>query len=144
MLSYIDSAIHAIIGTYEQRPPLQLAPQIRALRARVHDLIDGRQPPHQRWRLYTAAAQLSGIHGVLALDVGRFALAEKYGAEAYAFAEATHDPDLHAWVRAGQSLIAYYAGKYPDAVAFARDGLRRSPRDPQTVRLAINGEARAP
>ncbi|MET7422056.1 XRE family transcriptional regulator [Dactylosporangium sp. NPDC005555] len=143
MLSYIDTMIHDVIGTYEQRSPLQLEPQIRALRARVHDLIGGRQPPRQRWRLYTAAAQISGIHGVLALDLGELVLAERYGAEAYAFAEAVHDPDLYAWVRAGQSLIAYYSGKYHDAVAFARDGYTRSPRGPQAVRLAVNGEARA-
>ncbi|WP_432991802.1 hypothetical protein [Dactylosporangium sp. CA-233914] len=143
VLSYLDAEIRDIIATYEQRPPLQLAPQVRGLRARVQDLLDGRQPPEHREQLYVVAARLSGIHGVLALDLGEFALADRYGVEAFAFADAVRQPDLQAWVRAGQSLIAYYSGHYHDAVAYARDGHARSPHGPQAVRLAINGQARA-
>ncbi|MEV0136662.1 helix-turn-helix transcriptional regulator [Dactylosporangium sp. NPDC050688] len=143
VLSHVDAEIRTVIDTYEQRPPLQLARHVRGLRARVQSLLNKRQLPRQRERLYAAAALLSGIHGVLALDVGRFTVAGHYGAEAFAFAEAVQQPDLHAWVRASQSLIAYYSGQYYDALAFARDGYARSPRGPQAVRLAINGEARA-
>ncbi|MET7394255.1 hypothetical protein ABZS66_12250 [Dactylosporangium sp. NPDC005572] len=143
VLAYLDAEIRDIIATYEQRQPLALAPYVRGLRARVHELLEGRQPPHHREHLYVAAAKLSGIHGVLALDLGEFALAGRYGAEAFAFADAVHEPDLQAWVRGGQSLIAYYSGQYHDALAYARDGYARSPDGPQAVRLAINGQARA-
>ncbi|MEV6925554.1 helix-turn-helix transcriptional regulator [Dactylosporangium sp. NPDC051485] len=143
LLSYVDAEIRQIIDTYEQRPPMQLAPHVRGLRARVEDLLDQRQLPRQREQLYAAAARLSCIHGVLALDAGRFRVASQYGAEAFTLAEAVRQPDLQAWVRAGQSLVAYYSGQYHDALAFARDGFVRAPHGPQAVRLAINGEARA-
>jgi hypothetical protein len=63
--------------------------------------------------------------------------------EAFEVAEAADLPEAQAGARAVQSLIAYYGGHYHDALAFARDGYRRAPGSSQTVRLAINGEARA-
>ncbi|GAB3852479.1 helix-turn-helix domain-containing protein [Dactylosporangium cerinum] len=143
VLTHIEAEICHIVAVYEQHSPLELAPRIRNLRARALSLLEERQLPRQRERLYAAAARLSGVHGVIAMDVGRFTVASHYGAEAFAFAEAIRQPDVQAWVRAGQSLIAYYSGKYDDALAFARDGLARSPYGPQAVRLAINGQARA-
>ena len=143
VLAHIEAEIRNIVAVYEQHSPLELAPRIRNLRTRVLSLLDERQLPRQRERLYAAAARLSGVHGVIAMDVGRFTVASHYGAEAFAFAEAIRQPDVQAWVRAGQSLIAYYSGRYDDALAFARDGLARSPHGPQAVRLAINGQARA-
>jgi tetratricopeptide (TPR) repeat protein len=103
----------------------------------------GRQHPPQRARLYAAATFLSGILAALALDTGRLQLAHAYADEAFDLADAVNDADLQAWARATQSLIAYYADEFHDALAYARDGQRRAPLSPHLIRLAVNGEARA-
>ena len=42
-----------------------------------------------------------------------------------------------------QSFCEYYAGRYDDALSLAADGLGCARGGPQSVRLAINGMARA-
>jgi tetratricopeptide (TPR) repeat protein len=51
--------------------------------------------------------------------------------------------DIQAWVRGTQSLIEYYAGSYREALELAIDGQRVMPGGPQSIRLLVNGEARA-
>lgn len=51
--------------------------------------------------------------------------------------------DLAAWVRSVQSFIAYYSGRYDEALEFAHDGRRRARNGSQSIRLAVGGEARA-
>jgi transcriptional regulator with XRE-family HTH domain len=142
-LKYLEAAVRHLITENERRSPAVLAPQVRDLRRYVETLLSGRQHPPQRQRLYTVAAQLGGLLGVLALDLGAHGRAHAYGLEAFELADATHQPNLQAWVRAGQSLIAYYRGDFHEALAYARDGLKRAPAGPQSVRLTVNGEARA-
>jgi hypothetical protein len=142
-LGYLEHATRRAIEINESQPPAVLAPRVRDLRRHVGELLEGRQHPPQRTRLYTVAVYLSGLLGALALDLGQQRSAAEYGLEAYQLADALDLPDLRAWARATQSLIAYYAGQYHDALAFAHDGQRWAAGGPQSVRLAINGEARA-
>lgn len=51
--------------------------------------------------------------------------------------------NLQAWARGLQSFCEYYAGRYEDALALAIDGLVSAGNGPQSVRLTINGVARA-
>jgi hypothetical protein len=44
-------------------------------------------------------------------------------------------------VRGTESLSAYYQKRYKDALDLARDGQRHAHGGPQTIRLAVNGEA---
>jgi transcriptional regulator with XRE-family HTH domain len=142
-LTYLERSIDAAIWASEQRPPHELAPRVRDTRRWVDELLSGLQHPHQRERLYVAAVRLSGLLGALALDLGRWPSARAYGMEAFQLAEFLGMPELQAWARATQSLIEYYAGNYHDALAYAQDGQRLSRGGPQSVRLALNGEARA-
>src|SRR5258705_13907070 len=70
-------------------------------------------------------------------------LARAYCAEAFVLAAAAEDSDLQAWVRGTESLSAYYQKGSPEALELARDGQRYAHGGPQTIRLAVNGEARA-
>jgi transcriptional regulator with XRE-family HTH domain len=142
-LRYVEEEVLRLIAEYERRPPPAMAPQVRNLRRHVDEMLAGRQHPPQRDRLYATAVHLSGLLGALALDLGLPDHARAYGLETFDLAEAAGNPDLQAWARAAQSLIAYYEGDYHGAVAFARDGQRRAPCSPHRVRLAVNGEARA-
>ncbi len=142
-LAYLERAADEAIQGNERRAPADLLPLVRELRRRVDQLLAGQQRPRQRLRLYTTAVKLSGLLGSLCLDLGRWQLARAYGLEAFELAELVERPDLQSWARATQSLIEYYAGNYHDALALAQDGQRIASGGPQSVRLVLNGEARA-
>ncbi|GIJ62318.1 AfsR/SARP family transcriptional regulator [Virgisporangium aurantiacum] len=142
-LRYLDEAVRQAVADSERRPPAALVPHVRDLRDHVDQLLGGRQHPPQRARLFTVATYLSGLLGALALDLSAFPTARGYAAEAFDLTDALGEPDVQAWARGVQSLIAYYAGDFHDALAYAQDGRRRAPRGQQSVRLTINGEARA-
>jgi tetratricopeptide (TPR) repeat protein len=143
-LDLFDAMAVDLIDQYERTAPPLLTPHVLRQRRQVHDLMGAQQQPRQRDRLFLAAARLSGVLAALSLDLGNFGTARAYATEAFHLAQML-DParDVRAWVRATQSLIEYYAGRYDHALSFARAGQRLDPDGPQTVRLAINGEARA-
>ena len=143
VLDQLDDAVADVIDQFEVIGPRSLVPQLVGQRRWVEDLLHGHQHPRQRDRLYAVAAQLSNLLGCAALDLGAQATARAYCREAYQLAEITERSDLLAWVRGTQSLNEYYAGRYPVALDFARDGQRHAHNSPQSIRLAVNGEARA-
>ena len=132
-----------IIARYGVEGPLRLAPEVVRLRRHVQELLQGHQRPRQRLRLYALAGRLSAMLGYMAVNRARFMLAQAYCAEAFVLAAAAEDSDLQAWVRGTESLSAYYQKRYPEALELARDGQRHAHAGPQTIRLAVNGEARA-
>ncbi|WP_369028308.1 hypothetical protein, partial [Nocardia farcinica] len=52
-------------------------------------------------------------------------------------------PALMAWARGMQSFCEYYAGRYPEALRFAEAGVVAAAGGPQSIRLIVNGVARA-
>ena len=142
-IDYLAPAVEWIIDQDERIPAADLQARARDLRSHLHPLLEAPQRPGTAMRLFAVAAHLSGAQAALSLDMGRLPSARAHAAEAFDFAEVTGDPDLMAWARAAQSLVEYYAGRYPDALALASDGLARSPRGPHAVRLSVNGRARA-
>ncbi|MEU8388848.1 helix-turn-helix transcriptional regulator [Micromonospora sp. NPDC048843] len=142
-LAYLEAEVQQAIADNERVTPVILIARLRPLRSYVDQLMAGRQHPPQRARLYAVAAHLSGLLGALALDLGAFGAAHAYAAEAFDLAEAAEQSDAQAWARATQSLIAFYAGDYHDALAYAQDGLRRGGASGHRIRLTINGQARA-
>jgi len=142
-LDLLDFAISDFVDRYEVEGPLRLAAEVAALRWRVQQLLDGRQHPPQRRRLYVIAARLSGLLGYMAVNRSRFPLAAAYCREAFGLADVVGDRGLQAWVRGTGSFAAYYHGDYRRSLDLARDGLRYAGDGPQAIRLAVNGEARA-
>ncbi|TDC86196.1 XRE family transcriptional regulator [Micromonospora sp. KC606] len=142
-LAYLGHEVRDAIDNNERCPPATLVARLRPLRVCVDQLMDARQHPPQRARLYTTAAHLSGLLAALALDLRALRIARAYAAEAYDLAHAAQQPDLQAWARATQSLVAFYTGDLHDAVTYAEDGLRQAGTSPHRIRLTINGQARA-
>jgi len=142
-LAYLEDEVDRAIADNERLPPAALVARMRPLHAYIDQLMCGRQHPPQRVRLYSVAAYMSGLLGALALDLGAFRVANAYSAEAFDLADAAQQRDVQAWARATQSLIAFYSGDYHDALAYAQDGLRRAGTGPHSIRLMINGKARA-
>jgi len=142
-IGQLDKIIELVIDDYERSGPAALATRVVAQRRKVEQLlVDTRQPRH-RDRLLRTASRLSALLGYMAVNLGKFSIADAYSKEAFTIAEFVEDDDLRAWVRGTESFCAYYRRDFVAAVDLARDGLHYAHNGPQAVRLAINGEARA-
>lgn len=142
-LTELEAIVFDAIDDYERFGPATIVSTIVEQRRWLHHSLLDRHPPRIGIRLFTLAARMSGILASLALDLQSFRTARAYASEAFQLAEMVDHPDLSAWVRGTQSLIEYYARRYDTALEYARDGLRIAPAGPQTIRLIVNGEARA-
>ncbi|MET8776600.1 hypothetical protein ABZV58_16455 [Nocardia sp. NPDC004654] len=85
----------------------------------------------------------SGLLGYIAVGCAHFSLARAYCQESFQLGDYAQDSNLAAWARGLQSFCEYYAGRFDNALHYAEDGLARNATGPQSVRLAINGVARA-
>ncbi|WP_328500868.1 hypothetical protein OG828_09915 [Streptomyces sp. NBC_00457] len=142
-LAFLGSSLASITNRYEQAGPYALRAEARGLRHLAHTLLDGRQPPRARHELFRLAARASGLLGYMAVNTGDFTLAEAYCTEALALSRAINDLDAELWASGTLSFGLYYAGRYADADACAAAAVERAPRSPQSIRLLVNGRARA-
>ncbi|WP_235433866.1 hypothetical protein, partial [Protofrankia coriariae] len=139
----LDLSIEVIGRRYETSDSRSVYPTALRQRRYVADLMRGHQHPRHRADLYAVAGKLSGLLGYLAFDLGNELLARAYCNEAMSLAQAAGHRGLAAWVRGTESFIAYYTGRYQQALDYARDGQRHAARGPASIRLAVSGEARA-
>lgn len=142
-LAFLSDMVGWLIDQDEKSPTQVLASRASDLRRYVNPLLGVAHKPVHAARLFTIAAQLSGAQAALALDQGRVTVARAYAAEAFGLAEAVGNPEVVSWARATQSLVEYYDDKIFDALAYARDGLDRAAGGVHSVRLSVNGVARA-
>ncbi|WP_369391138.1 hypothetical protein AB5J72_28470 [Streptomyces sp. CG1] len=142
-LAFISSSLEEITDHYEQDGPLVLRRQARKIRRLAHTLLDGRQPPRVRHELFRLTARASGLLGYMAVNVGDFELAEAYCTEALELSQEIGDLDTELWASGTLSFALYYAGAYDRADARAAAAVERGPRSAQSIRLLVNGRARA-
>lgn len=143
LLADLEQFVVNVIDRYEVEGPSRLARETVQARRLVDRLLAGNQRLHQRARLFELAGKLSGQLSYMAINLGNFAAAQAYGAEAFELAGFIGHNELSAWVRGTQSLAAYYTGDYRRSLVLAQDGQRYAKKSIQAVRLAVNGEARA-
>ncbi|MFI5812634.1 tetratricopeptide repeat protein [Streptomyces sp. NPDC051643] len=142
-LAFIDSSLESISAHYEQDGPHALRREVRRIRRLAHTLLDGRQPPRVRRELFRLAARASGLLGYMAVNLGDFELAEAYCTEALDLSKEIGDLDTELWASGTLSFALYYAGFYDKADARAAAGVERGPNSAQSIRLLVNGRARA-
>ncbi|UQU67431.1 hypothetical protein COUCH_14660 [Couchioplanes caeruleus] len=142
-LNALGSSLNFFVTQYETLDHASLWRQLQKQRRWTGALLDEyRRPAHQR-QLFGLGSATAGLLGYVAVGRGDFPLARAYCLEAFTMAEYAEDPNLQAWVRGVQSFCEYYAKDYPEALRFATDGLAFAGTGPQSIRLAINGVARA-
>ncbi|MFC5826989.1 helix-turn-helix domain-containing protein [Nonomuraea insulae] len=137
-----DTLGNAVTG-YEQASHSHLAPMLCKQRAWIDELIQDCNDPAQRQQLFEIAGGTSGVLGYIATGLGNFPLARAYCAEAFQLATLAQTANLQAWARGMQSFCEYYAHDYDEALRLAVDGLTHAESQPQSVRLTLNGVARA-
>ena len=137
-----DNLQHTV-NEYEKLDHSALVPALLKQRAWVEEILAGCGHPAQRQQLFEIAGATSGVLGYVAVGRGDFPLARAYCLEAFQLGDFARNAGLQAWARGMQSFCEYYAGRYDQALRLAQDGLSYAQAGPQSVRLTINGAARA-
>jgi transcriptional regulator with XRE-family HTH domain len=137
-----DNTRH-VVTQYETQSHSSLVPVLVKQRALIEEILDQCGHPSQQQELFRIAAATSGVLGYVAVGRGAFPLARAYCLEAFQLGDFAQDANLQAWARGLQSFCEYYAGEFHDALDLAEDGLAYAHSGPQSVRLTINGAARA-
>ncbi|RSN45121.1 transcriptional regulator [Amycolatopsis sp. WAC 04197] len=137
-----DSEIRRIAAAYISRPLVDVFGEIRELRQEVFRLLDSNRLPNQLRDLYLHASRLGGLQAHVSLDLGDYRAADIHAQTAWLYAKLAGHQDMLGWIKALQSLIAYWDDRLEDAVERAREGALFHPRGTTRARLA-SLEARA-
>jgi hypothetical protein len=132
-----------VVTYYETQSHAVLVPVLLKQRTFIEHLLSECRHPGQQQELCRIAGATSGVLGYVAVGRGDFHVARAYCLEAFQLGEFAGDATLQAWARGLQSFCEYYAGEYGEALQLAEDGLAYARSGSQSVRLAINGVARA-
>lgn len=143
VIRQLDDSARSTVAQYEKLDHSTIVPALLRQRSLVNDLLGECCPAKQQRQLYEIAATMSGVLGYIAVGRGDFPLARAYTLEAFQLGDFAEKTDLQAWARGLQSFCEYYSGRYDDALSLAEDGLNYAQSGPQSVRLAVNGVARA-
>ncbi|MEV4505574.1 helix-turn-helix domain-containing protein [Streptomyces klenkii] len=141
-IEQLQADVASLSRRYVSHPLLDLYAEIRNLRDDTFDLLRGRQRPQHTADLYEAAGRLSGLSAHVCLDLGDYESAVTHTRTAWACADAAGHNGLRAWVRAVQSLIAFWNARPQQAAQLARAGQDFPAPGSISVRLA-SLEARA-
>ncbi|WP_409494730.1 helix-turn-helix domain-containing protein [Amycolatopsis sp. cmx-11-12] len=137
-----DSEIRRIAAAYISRPLVDVFGEIRELRQEVFRLLDSNRIPNQLRDLYLHASRLGGLQAHVSLDLGDYRAADIHAQTAWLYAKLAGHQDMLGWIKALQSLIAYWDDRLEDAVERAQEGALFRPRGTTGARLA-SLEARA-
>lgn len=143
IVEQLRSGLLYTLANYDVADHRRLVASLIKQRAWLETLIEECSHPEQRQRLFEIATLVSGLLGYLAVGRAAFRLARAYSLEGFHLADYAQDSNLRAWARGIQSFCEYYAGDYQAALHLAMDGIACGGSGPQTVRLTINGVARA-
>ena len=143
IICQLQENVRQTVAQYEKLDHSSLVPSLLKKRTFMEELLGKCRHPAQQRQLFEITGLISGVLGYVAVGRGDFTLARAYTLEAFQLGDFAGDADLQAWARGLQSFCEYYAGRYDAAVSLAQDGLTYAKAGPQSVRLAINGVARA-
>jgi transcriptional regulator with XRE-family HTH domain len=143
IMAVLQDNLRHTVADYEQLEHASLVPVLLRQRAWIEEILGECSHPGQRQQLFEIAGATSGVLGYVAVGRGDFPLARAYCLEAFQLGDFAGNAGLQAWARGMQSFCEYYAGRYGEALRLAEDGLGYAQSGPQSVRLTINGAARA-
>ncbi|MGO9082450.1 MAG: XRE family transcriptional regulator [Streptosporangiaceae bacterium] len=119
MIDRWEEAIAAYGRQYLTAPPLPLLCDALLDLGDVRRRCEDRQPIEFAERLCRVAGELSGLAGIIMVDLGDQRLARSFFRTARAAADETGDRRLRAWVAAREALAPLYYGDPREAAALA-------------------------
>jgi len=135
--------IERIVANYGNRPIYPAFVEVRELRNRAFELLEGRQPPGQTSDLYLITGILCAILGEASHDLGHVAAAKTQLRTAFLCGELAGNNWLRAWVRGQQSGMAYWNNQPRTAAELATDSWQYIPETGTARVHAATQEARA-
>lgn len=136
-LEQLLADVRALSLEYLTADPLAMFTRTRRLRDRVFGLLEGHQPPRQATELYVAAGYLCGLLSWMSSDLGHLGAADTQGRTAWLCAELAGHNGLRAWVLSTRSKVAFWDGRYKDAINHARRGSTYTVPGTANVLLAL-------
>jgi tetratricopeptide (TPR) repeat protein len=129
---------------YQATPSLRMLCDVLLDFSEVRRMCEQRQPIELQERLCRLAAQLSGLAGLVMINLGDHRLARSFFRTARTAADETGDRPLRAWVTVRESLVPMYYGDAREAIHLARKAQDLAGRTPSVAAaMAPVVEARA-
>ncbi|GAA2599776.1 XRE family transcriptional regulator [Actinomadura fulvescens] len=129
---------------YQATPSLRMLCDVLLDFSEVRRMCDKRQPVELQERLCRIAAQLSGLSGLIMINLGDHRLARSFFRTARTAADETGDRQLRAWVTVREALVPMYYGDPREALHLARKAQDLAGRTPGVAAaMAPAVEARA-
>lgn len=129
---------------YQATPSLRMLCDVLLDFSEVRRMCDKRQPVELQERLCRIAAQLSGLSGLIMINLGDHRLARSFFRTASTAADETGDRALRAWVTVREALVPMYYGDPREALHLARKAQDLAGRAPSVAAaMAPAVEARA-
>ncbi|MDG4828203.1 hypothetical protein O7627_02650 [Solwaraspora sp. WMMD1047] len=107
---------------YPQQPVSHILGDLAETQDTLFTLLERRQPPNRSRDLHFLAGITSGLLAKVSHDLADPHSAMLQARTAVLCAEQAAHPGLQAWLRGLQSLVAYWAGRYAEAVRYADAG----------------------
>ncbi|GAA4614518.1 hypothetical protein GCM10023195_63390 [Actinoallomurus liliacearum] len=144
MLDQWEETVQGYGQQYMSTPPLRLLCDVLLDFSEVRRMCEQRQPIELQERLCRIAAKLSGLSGVIMIDLGDHRLSRSFFRTARTAADETGDRALRAWVSVRESLVPMYYGDPREALHLARRAQDLAGRVPSVAgAMAPIVEARA-
>ncbi|MGN9845366.1 XRE family transcriptional regulator [Nonomuraea sp. H19] len=120
MLDQWEEATISFGRQYTTTAPLRLLCDVLLEMSAVRIAMSRRQPIDLQDRLLRMAAQLSGLSGMILINLGDHRLARSFFRTGRTAADETGDRALRAWVTARESLVPLYFGDAREALQLAK------------------------
>jgi hypothetical protein len=144
MLDQWEETVQGYGQQYMSTPPLRLLCDVLLDFSEVRRMCEQRQPIELQERLCRIAAQLSGLSGVIMIDLGDHRLSRSFFRTARTAADETGDRGLRAWVSVREALVPMYYGDPRESLHLARRAQDLAGRAPSVAgAMAPIVEARA-
>ncbi|MEV4756015.1 hypothetical protein AB0J86_13005 [Micromonospora sp. NPDC049559] len=121
-IQQLAEEVQRLALAYPQQPVSHLIGDLAETQDTLFSLLERRQPPNQSRDLHFLAGITSGLLAKVSHDLADPHSAMLQARTAVLCAEQAGHPGLQAWLRGMQSLVAYWAGRYAEAVRYAEAG----------------------
>ncbi|WP_043640182.1 helix-turn-helix transcriptional regulator [Nonomuraea candida] len=146
MLDQWEEATTSFGRQYTTTAPLRLLCDVLLELSAVRTAMSRRQPIDLQERLCRIAAQLSGLSGMILINLGDHRLARSFFRTGRTAADETGDRALRAWITARESLVPLYFGDAREALNLAkksRDMAGSTPCPAQAMAPVVEARALA-
>lgn len=146
MLDQWEEATVSFGRQYTTTAPLRLLCDVLLELSAVRTAMSRRQPIDLQERLCRMAAQLSGLSGMILINLGDHRLARSFFRTGRTAADETGDRALRAWICARESLVPLYFGDAREALNLAkksRDMAGSTPCPAQAMAPVVEARALA-